>query len=638
MPSFLLNVQVCDATEDEFCTNADLIKQKYTSFTVSYRTLKIHNFPNGCLWHKPQTSNNKLSCMDAAIQAKINIWLNGNFDQQTKDEIRRLQKENPDQLADAFYANLEFGTGGLRGIMGVGTNRMNKYTVGMATQGYANYLRQSFPGEEVKVAIAHDSRNNSRFFAETTANVFAANGIKVFLFDSLRPTPELSFAIRYLKCQGGVVCTASHNPKEYNGYKAYWDDGAQLVPPHDKNVIKEVEKIESVDHVKWGGGSQNITIIGKDLDEAYINMVKGLSVYPEIIQKQHDLKIVYTPIHGSGIKLVPEVLKRFGFTDVHIVKEQMEPDGNFPTVAYPNPEEKATMSIGLQKAQELDADILLGTDPDSDRVGIGIKDNHGEWVLMNGNQTAVLAFNYLIEARKAKGIAKPNDMVIKTIVTTEMIDKIAQQNGVKCYNVLTGFKWIAEMIREKEGKENYIIGGEESFGLMIGDKIRDKDAVSAVTLLCEMAAYEKEKERTLFEKLIDLYLQYGFYLEDLISITKKGMDGQKQIAAMMEDFRSNPPKMIDGMPVVELLDYEKRVGRNLATDESWKIKLPQSNVLQFVLASGDKISARPSGTEPKIKFYFSVNAKLESADEFDAMQEQLQNKIQRIIAEMDLKS
>ncbi|HEV8282702.1 MAG TPA: phospho-sugar mutase [Chitinophagaceae bacterium] len=576
--------------------------------------------------------------MDAAIQAKINIWLNGNFDQQTKDEIRRLQKENPDQLADAFYANLEFGTGGLRGIMGVGTNRMNKYTVGMATQGYANYLRQSFPGEEVKVAIAHDSRNNSRFFAETTANVFAANGIKVFLFDSLRPTPELSFAIRYLKCQGGVVCTASHNPKEYNGYKAYWDDGAQLVPPHDKNVIKEVEKIESVDHVKWGGGSQNITIIGKDLDEAYINMVKGLSVYPEIIQKQHDLKIVYTPIHGSGIKLVPEVLKRFGFTDVHIVKEQMEPDGNFPTVAYPNPEEKATMSIGLQKAQELDADILLGTDPDSDRVGIGIKDNHGEWVLMNGNQTAVLAFNYLIEARKAKGIAKPNDMVIKTIVTTEMIDKIAQQNGVKCYNVLTGFKWIAEMIREKEGKENYIIGGEESFGLMIGDKIRDKDAVSAVTLLCEMAAYEKEKERTLFEKLIDLYLQYGFYLEDLISITKKGMDGQKQIAAMMEDFRSNPPKMIDGMPVVELLDYEKRVGRNLATDESWKIKLPQSNVLQFVLASGDKISARPSGTEPKIKFYFSVNAKLESADEFDAMQEQLQNKIQRIIAEMDLKS
>jgi len=576
--------------------------------------------------------------MDAAIQAKVNTWLNGNFDQQTKDEIIRLQKENAEQLADAFYKNPEFGTGGLRGIMGVGTNRMNKYTVGMATQGYANYLKQSFPNDEVRVAIAHDSRNNSRFFAETTANVFAANGIKVFLFDSLRPTPELSFAIRYLKCQGGVVCTASHNPKEYNGYKAYWNDGAQLVPPHDKNVIKEVEKIASVDNVKWSGNSDNIRIIGKEIDEAYIEMVKGLSVYPEIIQKQHDLKIVYTPIHGSGIKLVPEVLKRFGFTSVHIVKEQMEPDGNFPTVIYPNPEEKETMSIGLKKAQELDADILLGTDPDSDRVGIGVKDNHGDWVLMNGNQTAVLAFNYMIEARKAKGIAKSNDMVIKTIVTTEMIDKIARHNGVNCYNVLTGFKWIAELIREKEGKENYIIGGEESFGLMIGDKIRDKDAVSAVALICEMAAYEKEKGRSLFEKMIDLYVQYGFYLEDLISITKKGMDGQKQIAAMMEDFRRNPPSMIDGLPVVELLDYEQRVGRNLATDESWEIALPKSNVLQFVLASGDKISARPSGTEPKIKFYFSVNAKLESPEEFDAMQEQLQKKIQRIILELNLKS
>jgi len=574
--------------------------------------------------------------MDAAIQSKVNTWLNGGFDEQTKYDIRRLQKENPDQLADAFYRNLEFGTGGLRGIMGVGTNRMNKYTVGMATQGYANYLKQSFPNEQVKVAIAHDSRNNSRFFAETTANVFAANGIRVFLFDSLRPTPELSFAIRHLKCQGGVVCTASHNPKEYNGYKAYWDDGAQLVPPHDKNVIREVEKIASVDNVKWTGGSEHITIIGKDIDEAYMEMVKGLSVYPEIIQKHNDLKIVYTPIHGSGIKLVPEVLKRFGFNDVHIVKEQMEPDGNFPTVGYPNPEEKETMSIALQNAEELDADILLGTDPDADRVGIGVKDNHGEWVLMNGNQTAVLAFNYMIEARRAKGIAKPNDMVIKTIVTTEMIDKIAQHNGVKCYNVLTGFKWIAEMIREKEGKENYIIGGEESFGLMIGDKIRDKDAVSAVALLCEMAAYEKEKGRSLFEKLLDLYVQYGFYLEDLISITKKGMDGQKQIAVMMEDFRNNPPKMIDGLPVVELLDYEKRVGRNLATDETWEIALPKSNVLQFVLASGDKISARPSGTEPKIKFYFTVNAKLDSPDEFDAMQVQLRKKIQRIILEMNL--
>src|SRR5436190_2330605 len=489
--------------------------------------------------------------MDAAIQAKIDTWLNGSFDDATKKEILRLQKENPNELMDAFYRNLEFGTGGLRGIMGVGTNRMNKYTVGMATQGYANYLKQSFPNEEVKVAVAHDSRNNSRFFAETTSAVFAANGIKVFLFDSLRPTPELSFAIRYLKCKGGVVCTASHNPKEYNGYKAYWVDGGQLVPPHDKNVIKEVDKIGSVADVKWSGNESNITIIGKEVDEKYMEMVKGLSVYPEIIQKQHDLKIVYTPIHGSGIKLVPEVLKRFGFTNVSIVDEQKEPDGNFPTVGYPNPEEKETMSIGLAKARALDADILLGTDPDADRVGIGIKDNHGEWVLMNGNQTAVLAFNYMIEARKAKGIAQPNDMVIKTIVTTEMIDKIAQQNGVHYYNVLTGFKWIAEMIREKEGKENFIIGGEESFGMMIGDKIRDKDAVSAVALLCEMAAYEKDKGRILFEKLVDLYVQFGFYYEELISITKKGMDGQKQIAAMMEEFRNNPPRMIDGLPVVE---------------------------------------------------------------------------------------
>ena len=573
--------------------------------------------------------------MDAAIQDKINVWLNGNFDQQTKDEIHRLQKESPDQLADAFYKDLEFGTGGLRGIMGVGTNRINKYTVGMATQGYANYLKQSFPNEQVKVAIAHDSRNNSRFFAETTANVFAANGIKVFLFDSLRPTPELSFAIRSLKCQGGVVCTASHNPKEYNGYKAYWNDGGQLVPPHDKNVIKEVEKIATVDNVKWNGNAENITIIGKDMDDAYMQMVKGLSVYPEIIKKQHDLKIVYTPIHGSGIKLVPGVLQLFGFTNVNIVKEQMEPDGNFPTVNYPNPEEKETMSIGLKNAKELDADILLGTDPDSDRVGIGIKDNHGDWVLMNGNQTAVLAFNYIIEARKAKGIARPNDMVIKTIVTTEMIDKIAQQSGVKCYNVLTGFKWIAEMIREKEGKENYIIGGEESFGLMIGDKVRDKDAVSAVALLCEMAAYEKEKGRSLFEKLLDLYVKHGFYLEDLISITKKGMDGQKQIAAMMEAFRNNPPKVIDGAPIAELLDYEKGIGKNLSTGETWEIKLPKSNVLQFIFANGDKISARPSGTEPKIKFYFSVNEKLNSAGEFDAMHGQLRDKIQRMISEIN---
>jgi phosphoglucomutase len=576
--------------------------------------------------------------MDTAIQQKVDTWLQGNFDAATKEEIKKLQASNSGDLADSFYRNLEFGTGGLRGIMGVGTNRMNKYTVGMATQGYANYLKASFPGEEVRVAIAHDSRNNSRFFAETTANVFAANGLKVFLFESLRPTPELSFAIRHLQCKGGVVCTASHNPKEYNGYKAYWVDGGQLVPPHDKNVIKEVEKIASVDDVKWSGGESNITLIGKDLDDAYTEMVKGLSVYPEVIAKQHDLKIVYTPIHGTGITLVPDVLKAFGFTNVTIVSEQAEPDGNFPTVAYPNPEERETMSIGLKKAKELDADILLGTDPDADRVGIGVKDNDGNWVLMNGNQTAVLAFNYVLEARKTKGIAQPNDMIITTIVTTGMADGLAKGNNVACYRVLTGFKWIAEMIRLKEGKENYVIGGEESFGLMIGDKIRDKDAVSAVALLCEMAAYEKEKGRTLFQKLVDLYVQYGFYKEDLISITKKGMDGQQQIAAMMESYRANPPKVINGSDVVELLDYDLQKGTNLQTGKEWKIELPKSNVLQFITADGSIISARPSGTEPKIKFYFSVKENLANAADFDKVNKKLDDKIKAIITDMKLSS
>jgi phosphoglucomutase len=575
--------------------------------------------------------------MDAAIQEKVNSWLNGNYDQETKDEIIRLQRENPTELTESFYQSLEFGTGGLRGIMGVGTNRMNIYTVGMATQGYANYLKQSFPDQQVKVSIAHDSRNNSRFFAETAAKVFAANGIRVYLFQSLRPTPELSFSIRYLGCQGGLVCTASHNPKEYNGYKAYWNDGGQLVPPHDKNVIKEVEKIASVDEVKWGGGEANISMIGKDVDEAYMSMVKGLSIYPEIIEKQHNLRIVYTPIHGTGIKLVPEVLQRFGFSNVHVVHEQATPDGNFPTVVYPNPEEAEAMSIGLKKAKELDADILLGTDPDADRVGIGVKDQHGNWVLVNGNQTAVLAFNYMIEARKSKGIAQPNDMVVKTIVTTDMIDTIAKASGITCYNVLTGFKWIAELIKEKEASENYVIGGEESYGLMIGSKLRDKDAVSAVAILCEMAAYEKNKGRSLFEKLIDLYVQFGFYKENLISITKKGMNGQKEIAEMMETFRSNPPKTINGSPVVQLLDYDLGSGKNLQTGESWDIKLPKSNVLQFILEDGSKISARPSGTEPKIKFYFSVNAKLDSPSDFDKVKAQLDSKIENIIMEMKLK-
>ena len=574
--------------------------------------------------------------MEANTLKRISDWLSGNYDQPVKDEITALQKDNPAELEDSFYRNLEFGTGGLRGIMGIGTNRMNKYTVGMATQGFANYLKKSFSGA-VSVAIAHDCRNNGRFFAETTANIFAANGIKVYLFEALRPTPELSFAIRKLGCQAGVVLTASHNPKEYNGYKAYWDDGAQLVPPHDKNVITEVEKILSVDEVKWTGGEANIFALGKDLDNAYLDMVKTLSVYPDVCAAQHDLKIVYTPIHGTGITLVPDVLQRFGFTNVHIVTEQATPDGNFPTVVYPNPEEKETMGIGLKKAKELDADILLGTDPDSDRVAIGVKNNKGEWVLMNGNQTAVLAFNYMIEARKAKGIAQPNDMVVKTIVTTDMIDGIAKANNISCYNVLTGFKWIAAMIKEKEGKENYVIGGEESFGLMIGDQVRDKDAISAVALLCEMAAYEKNKGRSLYDKMIDMYLQYGLYKEDLVSITKKGMNGAAEIAAMMKGYRDNPPTILDGVAVNELLDYEMQTGKNLTTGKSCAIDLPKSNVLQFVLADGSKISARPSGTEPKIKFYFSVKGELKSVAEFEAAEKSLDDKIARIVKEMELK-
>ena len=574
--------------------------------------------------------------MSPETTQKIATWLNGNYDEATKNTIKDLQNSHPTELEESFYKNLEFGTGGLRGIMGVGTNRINKYTIGMATQGFANYLLKTYPNESISVAIGHDSRNNSRFFAETTAQVFAANGIQVHIFETLRPTPELSFAIRHLGCKAGVVCTASHNPKEYNGYKAYWNDGGQLVPPHDKNVIKEVEAIQSVDDVKWTGGDANIHLMGTSMDDAYIKMVKSLSIYPEVIAAQKDLKIVYTPIHGTGITLVPRVLSEFGFTNVTIVEEQSNPDGNFPTVGYPNPEESETMAIGLAKAKALDADILLGTDPDADRVGIGVKNHKGEWVLMNGNQTAVLAFAYMMEARKAKGIAQPNDMVITTIVTSEMINQVAKQNQVNCYNVLTGFKWIAELIKEKEAKENYIIGGEESFGLMIGDQIRDKDAVSAVALLCEMAAYEKSKGRTLFDKMIDLYVQYGFYYEHLISITKKGMNGQQEIAAMMEGYRKNPPAQINGVKVVSLLDYELQKGTNLITGETWAIQLPKSNVLQFITEDGSKISARPSGTEPKIKFYFSVNTTLDHTTAFDEKFNQLEGKIHGIIKSMQL--
>ncbi|WP_343671711.1 phospho-sugar mutase [Chitinophaga sp.] len=574
--------------------------------------------------------------MDNVIESKVSQWLDGQFDAETVSAIKKLQQENPDELADAFYRNLEFGTGGLRGIMGVGTNRMNKYTVGMATQGFANYLKQAFT-DEIKIAIAHDSRNNSRFFAEVAANVMAANGIKVYLFESLRPTPELSFTIRHLKCKGGIVLTASHNPKEYNGYKAYWNDGAQLIPPHDKNVIREVEKIASVDEVKWSGGEANIHPIGAEIDEAYLQMLKSLSIQPEAIAAQKDLKIVYTPIHGTGITLVPETLKRFGFTNVHVVEEQATPNGNFPTVVYPNPEESEAMSIGLKKAKELDAAILLGTDPDSDRVGIAVKDLKGEWILLNGNQTAVLLFNYIIEGRRAKGLAGDHDYVCKTVVTSDLIDVFAAKNNVNCYNVLTGFKWIAELIRTKEGKEQFICGGEESYGYMIGDNVRDKDAIASVALICEMAAVAAGQGRTLYQQLIDIYIKYGYYKENLISITKKGMKGADEIADMMKGYRENPPATIAGVPVVTTYDYQLQQVKNLKTGEVKPITLPKSNVLQFLLEDGSKISARPSGTEPKIKFYFSVNQPLESAAGFEAATQALDAKIQQIIQDMKLK-
>jgi phosphoglucomutase len=574
--------------------------------------------------------------MDKNIENKVSQWLNGQFDADTVAAIEKLQQDNPDELADAFYRNLEFGTGGLRGVMGVGTNRMNKYTVGMATQGFANYLKQAFTGE-VKIAIAHDSRNNSRFFAEVAANVMGANGIKVYLFESLRPTPELSFAIRHLHCQGGIVLTASHNPKEYNGYKAYWNDGAQLIPPHDKNVILEVEKISAVDEVKWSGGEANIIPILKEVDEAYLKVLQDLSIQPDVIKAQHDLKIVYTPIHGTGITLVPEILKRYGFTNVHVVEEQATPDGNFPTVVYPNPEEAEAMSIGLKKAKELDAAILLGTDPDSDRVGIAVKDIKGEWTLLNGNQTAVLLFNYIIEGRRNKGLAGDTDYVCKTVVTSDLIDVFAARNNVNCYNVLTGFKWIADLIHKKEGKEKFICGGEESYGYMIGDNVRDKDAIASVALICEMAAFALSQGRSLYEQLIDIYVKYGYYKESLISITKKGMKGADEIADMMRGYRENPPTTINGSPVVTIYDYQLQKVKSLKTGDEQPIDLPKSNVLQFVLADGTKISARPSGTEPKIKFYFSVNQPLENAAGFDAASQALDQKIQQIIKDMKLK-
>ena len=578
---------------------------------------------------------------EATIQQKINTWLEGNYDEETKAEIRKLQSDNQtDALNDAFYQDLEFGTGGLRGIMGVGSNRMNRYTLGAATQGLSNYLLKSFPGQEIKVAIAHDSRNNSDVFARIVADVFSANDITVYFFEGLRPTPELSFTIRELGCQSGVVLTASHNPKEYNGYKAYWTDGAQVTAPHDKNIIAEVNAITSVDDVKFQGDPAKIHVIGEEIDEKYLQKVASLSVSKEAIHRQHDLKIVYTPLHGTGVTLVPRALQMFGFSNVTLVEKQARPDGNFPTVVYPNPEEKEAMTLALEKAREMDADLVMATDPDADRVGVAVKNLKGEFVLLNGNQTGSLIIYYILNAWKKAGKLTGNEYVVNTIVTTDLINKIAESMGVKCFETLTGFKYIAEVIREQEQSGSgatYIAGGEESYGYMIGDFVRDKDGIAACAIIAEMAAVAKDQGKTLFELMVEMYKEFGFYKEELISITKKGMNGAKEIAQMMTDLRANPPMEINGSKVIELRDFKTGQIKKFETGAESQTGTESSNVLQFLTADGSKISARPSGTEPKIKFYFSVNEKLAAAEDFDKVNEQLTEKINGIIAGMKLR-
>ncbi|GAB3532626.1 phospho-sugar mutase [Pontibacter brevis] len=576
--------------------------------------------------------------IENSIKTKIDQWLSGNYDEATKTEIQGLLDSNEhDTLNDAFYKDLEFGTGGLRGIMGAGSNRMNRYTLGMATQGLSNYLKQNFPDQQISVAIAHDSRNNSDKFARIAADIFSANDIKVYLFEALRPTPELSFAIRHLGCQSGVVITASHNPKEYNGYKAYWNDGAQVTAPHDKNIIKEVNKITSIDEVKFEPKEENIEMIGAEVDEAYIKEVLGLSISQDAIRRQHDLKIVFTPIHGTGITLVPEILKRFGFTNVHVVEEQSKPDGNFPTVVYPNPEEKEAMTLAMKKAEELDADLVLATDPDADRVGIAVKNLKGEFVLLNGNQTGALLINYLLQAWQLAGKLTGKEYVVKTIVTTDLIKKIADSYNVKMYETLTGFKYIAEIIRNLEGKETYIGGGEESYGYLAGDFVRDKDAISSCALIAEMAAVAKDNGQSLFEMMVEMYTKYGFYKEGLVSITKKGMRGAEEIQQMMADMRNNPPQTIAGSKVVEISDYKNSTRKNVLNGEETKLDLESSNVLQYMTEDGSKISARPSGTEPKIKFYVSVNEPLASKEDFDATAQKLNKKIEQTLKDLKLK-
>ncbi len=579
--------------------------------------------------------------IDAITRNNINTWLKANYDTETKAKIQSLIDQNKEtDLIDSFYKNLEFGTGGMRGEMGVGCNRMNKYTVGAATQGFANYLNMSFIGKNISVAIAHDSRINAKEFAKTAADIFTANGIKVYLFSALRPTPELSFTIRHLGCQAGLVITASHNPKEYNGYKAYWDDGSQVVAPHDKNIVAEVNKITGLDEIKFAGNDSLLTYIGEEIDKEYLKTILDNCIDAEAIKAQKNLKIVYSPIHGTGITLVPAALHNLGFENVHIVEEQALPNGNFPTVIYPNPEESEAMTLAMNLAKSIDADLVIATDPDADRVGAAVKNPKGEWQLLNGNQMASLIVYYLLKAWKKAGKLTGKEFVAKTIVTTEIIDKIAANQGVKCYNTLTGFKYIAAVIRELEGKEKFIGGGEESYGYLIGDAVRDKDAVAACAMIAELTAYAKNNGKSLFDFLTEMYMENGFYFEGLISLTKKGKAGAEEIQQMMANFRANPPAQVAGSEPVEVIDYSNLTKKDLKTGNITYIPeglgMEPSNVLQLVLADGTKVSARPSGTEPKIKFYCSVNEPLNSPADFDSVLQKLKDKVGKIQVDLGL--
>ena len=574
--------------------------------------------------------------MENLIKEKVNIWLHGNYDQATKDEIAKLLQTNENELIDAFYRDLEFGTGGLRGIMGVGTNRMNKYTVGFATQGFANYLKQQFPNKLLKVAICFDSRNNSKYFAGITTDIFSANGIFCYLFEELRPTPELSFAVRELKCDAGVMITASHNPKEYNGYKAYWNDGAQLIPPHDVNVIEAVEQIASVDDVKWERNPNLVQIIDEEIDNLYLKQVQTLSFFKVPLATAKDLKIVYTPLHGVGITMVPKALKMWGFENLHIVEEQSILSGDFPTVVSPNPEERTAMELALKKAKEVDADLILATDPDSDRIAAGIKDLKGEYLLLTGNQIIILLTHYLLSQLKAENKLHPTDFIIKTIVSTELIPKMAKSYDVDYYDVLTGFKNIAAVIRENEEKRKYIGGGEESFGYLAGDFVRDKDAVSACCLFAEMTAKAVANHSTLYIELLKIYQKYGYYKEDLLSITKKGKEGLEEIKQMMVNYRNNPPKEINGSKVICIKDYLLHETKDLITGKTEKIDLPASDVLQFFTEDGSKVSVRPSGTEPKIKYYFAVCNKLSNIEDVEDLNKALMKRIEEIKKSLNL--